>query len=77
MANPYYFHPIIFGKIIDMDILPIKIISYIIISIWKTLRHGRSTPERKTQPHNHYSKNKNPNLRTELAAVLKLNQVDL
>ena len=41
------------------------------------LRHGRSTPERKTPPHNHYSKNKNPNLRTELAAVLKLNQVDL
>ena len=39
------------------------------------LRHGRSTPERKTPPHNHYSKSQNPNLRTELAGVLKLNQV--
>ena len=40
-----------------------------------TTRH--STPERKTPPHNHYSKSKNPNLRTELAGVLKLNQVGL
>jgi hypothetical protein len=36
-----------------------------------------STPERKTPPYNHFSKSKNPNLRTELAGVLKLNQVGL
>jgi hypothetical protein len=41
------------------------------------LRHGCSNPERKFSPHNDNSKSKNPNLRTELAGVLKINQVGL
>jgi hypothetical protein len=47
------------------------------VHISKKLQHSCSTPERKTPPHNHYSKSKKPNLRTELAGVIELNQVGL
>ena len=46
----YIFHVLFF--ILYFMAEPIKTV--------EKLRHGRSTPEQKTPPHNHYSKSKNP-----------------